>query len=170
MFCGTIGGLQFSDLPGARTEAQEIATLWGSDATVLTGPQATKAAVIRMVEGRKVVHFATHGFFLDSPCDPSRINTRAVGGLVRTQAQTNEPDENPLLLAGLAFASANRPPGAGSGIGEAILTAEEIVGLNLHDAEWVVLSACDTGLGAIRAGEGVFGFATSPSKSLVRER
>jgi CHAT domain-containing protein/tetratricopeptide (TPR) repeat protein len=157
MLCGIVGGLQFNDLPGARTEARELATLWGSDATVLTGPQATKAAVIHMVEGRKVVHFATHGFFLDSPCDRSRSNTRAVGGLVRPQAQTNEPDENPLLLAGLAFAGANRPTGAGAGIGDAILTAEEIVGLNLQDAEWVVLSACDTGLGAIRAGEGVFG-------------
>jgi CHAT domain-containing protein/tetratricopeptide (TPR) repeat protein len=155
--CGTVGGLQFDDLPGARAEAREIANLWGSDATVLTGPQATKVAVIRMVEGRRVVHLATHGFFLDSPCDRSRSNTRAVGGLVRTQAKTDEPDENPLLLSGLAFAGANRPTATGAGIGDAILTAEEIVGLKLQDAEWVVLSACDTGLGAIRAGEGVFG-------------
>jgi CHAT domain-containing protein len=154
--CGAVGGLQFDDLPGARAEAREIAAVWGSDATVLTGREATKAAVMRLSEGRRVVHFATHGFFLDSPCDRSRTNTRSVGGLVaRTSAPTNEPDENPLLLAGLAFAGANRPTGAG--IGNAILTAEEIVGLNLQDAEWVVLSACDTGLGAIRAGEGVFG-------------
>jgi CHAT domain-containing protein len=156
-FCGGAEGLQFADLPGAREEAREIASLWGADATVLTGPQATKAAVTRLVEGRSVIHFATHGFFLDSPCDRSRSNARGVGGLVRTSAQTDQSDENPLLLSGLAFAGANRPTGAGTGIGSAILTAEEIVGLNLQHAEWVVLSACDTGLGAIRAGEGVFG-------------
>jgi CHAT domain-containing protein len=155
--CGAVGGLRFDDLPGARAEAREIASLWGSDATVLTGREATKAAVIRIVEGRRVVHLATHGFFLDSPCDRSRSSTRSVGGLVRTAAPANDSDENPLLLSGLAFAGANRPTDASGGIGNAILTAEEIVGLSLQDAEWVVLSACDTGLGAIRAGEGVFG-------------
>ena len=132
---------------------------------VLSGAAATKAAAVRAVAGRRVVHFATHGFFLGSSCDPpsplrgfgatSRpANTRGVGGLVA--ASTKRPTvENPLLLAGLAFAGANRETGARRT--NAILTAEEVVGLNLQGAEWAVLSACDTGLGEIKAGEGVFG-------------
>lgn len=61
--------------------------------------------------------------------------------------------ENPLLLSGLALAGANdrKQPGEG------ILTAEEIASTNLEGVEWAVLSACDSGLGEIQAGEGLFG-------------
>src|SRR5262245_57374137 len=45
----------------------------------------------------------------------------------------------------------------GAGADDGILTAEEVAGLNLQGTEWAVLSACDTGVGAITAGEGVFG-------------
>ncbi len=62
---------------------------------------------------------------------------------------------SPLLLTGLVFAGANLK--GRSGRDDGILTAEEIAGLNLRGTEWAVLSACDTGLGEIRAGEGVFG-------------
>jgi CHAT domain-containing protein len=65
--------------------------------------------------------------------------------------------ENPLLLSGLALAGANRRAAAGPGEDDGILTAEEVASLNLEGVEWAVLSACDTGLGQLRAGEGVFG-------------
>jgi CHAT domain-containing protein len=62
---------------------------------------------------------------------------------------------NPLTLSGLAFANANRRmPGTDD---DGILTAEEIASLDLSGTEWAVLSACDTGLGQIRSGEGVLG-------------
>ena len=60
------------------------------------------------------------------------------------------------MLAGLAFAGANRHVRA-SGQEDGILTAEEVAGLNLQGTGWVVLSACDTGVGAITIGEGVVG-------------
>jgi CHAT domain-containing protein len=62
---------------------------------------------------------------------------------------------NPMLLSGLVLAGANRDPG------KAVLTAEEVAGLDLRGAELVVLSACDTGLGMEAAGEGVFGLQRS---------
>jgi CHAT domain-containing protein len=66
-------------------------------------------------------------------------------------------NENPLVLSGLALAGANRRAAAGPNDEDGILTAEEVAGLNLEGVEWTVLSACDTGLGEVRVGEGVFG-------------
>ena len=134
--CIGTGALTFEDLPGSRVEVQDIARLWARPSTalraseppepslVLSGAAATKAAVVRAAAGRRIVHFATHGFFLGSSCEPVRLrpfgasagqapaNTRGVGGLVA--ASTKRPSvENPLLLAGLAFAGANRETGHG---------------------------------------------------------
>jgi CHAT domain-containing protein len=70
-----------------------------------------------------------------------------------TPANAARALDNPLLLSGLALAGANESKQPGDGI----LTAEEIASLHLDGLEWVVLSACDTALGEIHAGEGVFG-------------
>jgi CHAT domain-containing protein len=67
------------------------------------------------------------------------------------------PDESPLLRSGLALAGADQRDQAGPGEDDGILTAEEIAALDLSGVEWAVLSACDTGVGEVRAGEGVFG-------------
>ena len=154
--CGAIGSLRFEDLPGSRTEVQDIARIWGNptDVFLLSGRGATKAALTKAIAGRKVVHLATHGFFLGAECDPAGVQrTRGVGGIVGPATTT--PIDNPLLLSGLALAGVNTLPGARQANG--ILNAEEIAGLNLQGTEWAVLSACDTGLGKIAAGEGVFG-------------
>ena len=63
----------------------------------------------------------------------------------------------PTTQWGVVLAGANSGE---SGPGEdGILTALEISGLPLDGVELVVLSACDTGLGAVRDGEGVLGLA-----------
>jgi CHAT domain-containing protein len=103
--------------------------------------------------------FATHGFFLGSDCATTAVATRGVGGLstaasARSSAGTAD---NPLLLSGLALAGANRRAAAGPKDEDGILTAEEVTSLNLDGVEWAVLSACDTGLGVVKVGEGVFG-------------
>lgn len=150
--------LAFTELPGARVEAREVSSLWAQtgsqDAVVLSGVDATETAVKGALSHRRVVHLATHGFFFGDGCDRRAAGARAVGGVVGANAPAALV-RNPLSLSGLAFAGANRNvPGAAD---DGILTAEEIASLDLSGTEWAVLSACDTGLGQIRSGEGVLG-------------
>src|SRR4029077_12856279 len=93
--------------------AAEIAKIWSStphepgDARVLSGRVATKTTVKQAIVGRRVVHLATHGYFLQSPCETTIAGTRGVGGLASHAAPSREFAENALLLTGLAFAGAN---------------------------------------------------------------
>jgi len=160
--------MQFRPLAGTSGEIHDIAKLWTeSPAELLEGRAASERAVKRDAAGRRVLHLATHGFFLGD-CRPSSAGTRSVGGLT-TQAKASSTSQpmspaerrlltaNPLLMSGLAFAGANRRASAGPTDEDGILTAEEVTTINLEGVEWVVLSACDSGLGEVRVGEGVFG-------------
>jgi CHAT domain-containing protein len=160
--------MKFPPLPASRKEADEIASLWrrhapdssaGGAVLKLTGARAAEEAFKRLAPGRKILHLATHGFFLDERC-PSALGTRP-GGEPRAGGEPPPPliGENPLLLSGLVLAGANRreAPGSSADAEDGILTAEEIASLDLSGVEWAVLSACETGLGKVQAGEGVLG-------------
>ena len=169
--CGDGVALRFGDLPGTRTEVADLARIWTTrpdatsppardDVLVLDRRAASKAAVTQAARGRLVLHLATHGFFLGSECQSGPAGTRGVGGLALTPSGPVSPSrrsENPLLISGLAFAGANVRASVREERDTGILTAEEVASLDLHGIEWAVLSACDTGLGEIKAGEGVFG-------------
>jgi len=157
--CGDFSELDFDPLPASKLEVGEIASLWSNrgksdeEIEVLTGAQATETAFKKRAPGKRIVHLATHGFFMDGIC-PS---ASAV-----TDRSRNNPDgplrgDNPLLLSGLALAGANHRRVAAENEDDGILTAEEVAALDLTGVEWAVLSACETGLGRPRAGEGVFG-------------
>jgi CHAT domain-containing protein len=105
-----------------------------------------------------MVHLATHGFFLGGDCSLAAGSTRGLKVVDETKAQAKSPGYvSPLLLSGLALAGANRRASASAAEQDGILTAEEIAGCDMTGVEWAVLSACDTGVGEIQAGEGVFG-------------
>ena len=158
--CEPAGPARFGNLPGSLGEVNEISQLWPrsgkSVVTVLSGSTASETAVKKASSGRRVLHFATHGFFISDACPPDGSRSAGVARSSAAAQFAEEGRENPLLLSGLAFAGANRR-GAALDEDDGILTAEEVAGLNLNGVEWAVLSACDTGLGEIRAGEGVFG-------------
>jgi CHAT domain-containing protein len=156
--------VRFSQLPGAAREVGEIAAAWPDTASLslLTGAAATERAVKERAPGRRVVHLATHGFFLDGTCSDRREggdSHRGIGGVSSATRPQGGPRESvgALRLSGLAFAGANRRASALPDDEDGILTAEEISSLNLTGLEWAVLSACDTGLGTVQPGEGVLG-------------
>jgi CHAT domain-containing protein/tetratricopeptide (TPR) repeat protein len=163
--CVEFRSARFEPLPESVKEVEEIAAAWASSGTalVLTGPDATERAFKELAPGRKVVHVATHGFFLNGRCGgssrPEAKPTRGIGGISVGPRQAPAPsaEENPLRLSGIALAGANRRGSAGRDEEDGILTAEEIASLDLSRVQWAVLSACDTGAGEIQAGEGVLG-------------
>jgi len=132
-----MSNLYFAPLSGSAFEGRAIKALF-PDATLLTGRRATKATLER-VKAPAILHIASHGFFLTD--DASRGGASVIA-------------ENPLLRSGLALAGANLP---GNARGDGILTALEAAGLDLWGTNLVTLSACDTGIGEIRDGEGVYG-------------
>jgi CHAT domain-containing protein len=161
--CVTLQSMRFQPLAGTGREVHEVTSLWtGSPAQILEGAGANERAFKRQAPGHRVLHLATHGFFLGGACPPSVTGTRSVGGLStnresRPNQSTIGMSDNPLLRSGLALAGANRRAAAGPDDEDGVLLAEEVTALNLDGVEWAVLSACDTGLGEVKAGEGVFG-------------
>lgn len=149
--------VEFGALPATRQEVEELAQLWSKhqsgQVTVLLDEEASEQSLRTLVQGFRVVHIATHGFFLDGSCRLATRQTRGVGGL---SGKHREKRPNRLALSGLALSGANRRHLA-RGDHDGILTAEELASLDLSAAELVVLSACDTGVGDFRTNEGVFG-------------
>ena len=143
--------LFFGPLPGVGAEVRALKELL-PQATFLTREQATKAALKR-VRAPSVLHIATHGFFLQNDPqvrDRGAAQTKGATRLGKSLAQV----ENPLLRSGLALAGANRGLG---GEDSGVLTAFEAAHLDLWGTKLVVLSACDTGVGAVKVGDGVYG-------------
>jgi CHAT domain-containing protein/Tfp pilus assembly protein PilF len=167
-------GIRFSRLPGTREEVMTIQNIMGKDkAVVYTGKKALEG-VLRGKEMPSIVHLATHGFFLsdldfidlaDQTIDQGiAVSPKPIGDKVKV--------ENPLLRSGIALAGANTTLQSRSyEKSDGIVTAEKILGLRLRGTDMVVLSACDTGVGEVKAGEGVFGlrraFTQAGTRSLV---
>ncbi|MFL6211823.1 MAG: CHAT domain-containing tetratricopeptide repeat protein [Pyrinomonadaceae bacterium] len=160
----SLSELYFPPLGGTAEEADAIRKLF-PDAHLLTGESATTDALKRTVAPR-ILHIATHGFFLQTPQAVVAAGARAATTTLGMEAAAES--DNPLLRSGLALAGANRRERSND---DGILTALEASGLNLWGTKLVVLSACDTGLGEVRNGEGVYGlrraFVLAGAETLV---
>ena len=152
-----LSNASFAPLRGTHSEALAIKSVY-SDATVLTGRQASELS-LKNVAAPTILHIATHGFFLTD---------HSVAGS-KSEPSGGVGIHNPLLRSGLALAGANLRRAGGTDDG--ILTALEASGLDLWGTQLVVLFACDTGLGQVENGEGVYGlrraFVLAAAESLV---
>ncbi len=148
---GDMDALRFSRLKGTAKEVKAIGRLFGlSQSRVLTREAATEASV-KAVKGPRVLHLATHGFFL------SDLPDEQLPGEFQPVPQTvAQRLKDPLLRSGLALSGFIRRDKAESS-NDGVLTALEVSGLDLWGTEIVTLSACETGVGDVRTGEGVFG-------------
>ncbi|HTK31558.1 MAG TPA: CHAT domain-containing tetratricopeptide repeat protein [Candidatus Saccharimonadaceae bacterium] len=177
------GPIGLERLPGARAEAEDIARRWPADAgpvDLLVAGAADEATFKRDAPGHRVIHVATHGVMVADTCaERAASGTRGVGGVAllaaahprhtqsaaapasgaAVEAPTPPRTTSPWLgrQVWLALAGANRPPSPTGDENEGLLTAEEVTTLDLRGTDWVVLSACQSGLAAPWPREGVLG-------------
>ncbi len=156
----------FQPLPGTEDEALAIKSLLPY-ATIFRRKEATETA-LKQVIGPQILHIATHGFFIDYQ-DPARTVSPGGAGhaLAQAKPRTVQLEANlrmsklvarvkdPLLRSGLALAGVNE--GKSGEEDDGLLTALEAASLYLSGTKLVVLSACDTGVGEVKNGEGVQG-------------
>lgn len=173
-----LGEVTFTQLIHAGDELNTISEIIGRDKSkVFAGRQASEN-VLTENPGPELLHLATHGFFLgDRNYNQSGRGWTTAALSMENEASSSRIDrqidiQNPMLRSGILLAGAKRSLLSGaSGAGDGIVTAEKILGLNLRGTRMVVLSACDTGLGEVKSGEGVYGlrraFAQAGAESLV---
>jgi CHAT domain-containing protein len=154
------GTVAIIPLPGALAEATDLRRYFPGDPMI--GGKATKSALAAL-RGPAMLHIATHGFYARDPGPSPASTTLMLAQLdsardmfVDSGSSTSPPPARLSDLAdaldrsGLALAGSNLGPGG-------IVTAREIAGLDWWGTQLVVLSACETGVGAVASGDGVYG-------------
>lgn len=158
-------GLAFAPLPWTRQEVESIRKIVNNQAIKLYLGKEAVEDLFDTLKRPRFIHIATHGFFLSDLVLPTSPTENRSGTLSYSVIN------NPLLRAGLAFAGANQGVNGTSVGHDGILTAEEVLDLDLRGTELVVLSACETGLGQLVNGEGVYGlrraFAAAGARGLI---
>jgi CHAT domain-containing protein len=161
---GDIEDWSFGSLEGTQREGDGLTKKfagWGWTPTDFTAKEATKEALLK-IHSPYILHLATHGFFAKE--DPTTSKGEPESPLSDRQSVIKSKFfKNPMHRSGLALAGAETtieawkrdevPPVENDGI----LTTEDVSTLDLQGTWLVTLSACDTGSGEARAGEGVMG-------------
>jgi len=147
--------LKFQPLPGAEAEARSVAKLLGDDAILYLGADAREAE-LKAVQSPRVLHLATHGFYFPDQ-EFNSTNSSAKSNQTRRLLYAKRNNwENPMVRCGIALAGANHAMQITNALAEdGLLTALDASLLNLQGTELVILSACDSGEGDVKIGEGV---------------
>ncbi len=159
--------MAYGDLEGTKAEVEEIEKIIAQKnarCLKLMSEQATEDTIKRLKVNPHILHIATHGFFIktiDGDEDNSGTNVLPEKIL----------KENALSLTGLLLAGAKYDLGYSDNREDGIFTAYEAMNLNLENTELVTLSACETGLGEVKNGEGVYGmqraFQSAGAKTIL---
>jgi CHAT domain-containing protein len=160
------GGNAVAALPGTKVEIETISKILkagGYQTTPFLQKTATEA-VVKTIKGQSLIHIATHGYFQPD------VDQASLG------VHQENAKNNPLLRSGLLLAGASPTikgevmPNLESN-DNGVLTAYEAMNLSLDGTDMIILSACETGLGDVRAGEGVYGlqraFLVAGAKAIV---
>jgi CHAT domain-containing protein len=150
-------------LPGTKTEIESIKSILTLNKCTTKTYLAADAneANLKEIDNPKILHIATHGFFL--PENDEAADEKIFG------IESSKSKENPLLRSGLMMAGAEFAMEGKSENG--ILFAYEAMNMSLDKTEIVVMSACETGLGDVKNGEGVYGlqraFQVAGAKAII---
>jgi CHAT domain/Tetratricopeptide repeat len=161
--CAGAAASRFDPLPGSGLEADAVGKVWrgtpSHDAMVLTGAGATEAAFKRLASGRAILHLATHGVVAGDTCHVGSEGARGIGAAEPVVMNASAPG-HATHPAGprfrtlspwtprrvwIALAGANHAREHTADENEGLLTAEEVLTLDLAGTDWVVLSACHSG-------------------------
>jgi len=156
-----------AQLPGTRVEIENISKYLSPKMKMqkyLDGE--ANESNLKQVQSPKYLHLASHGYFLED----KQANDHLLG------VQLQYIRQNPLLRSGLLLTGAGGEQSSGNSQSfnqsdNGFFSAYEAINLNLNSTEMVVLSACETGKGDVKAGEGVYGlqraFIVAGAESLV---
>jgi CHAT domain-containing protein len=139
-------------LPGTKIEVDEINKVLkssGYQVAELTQADATETN-LKSSKQVSILHIATHGYFLKDV----EHSSWPIG------VHADNAKDNVLLRSGLMLTGASDADKSKAGLDSSnngIMTSYEAMNLDLKGTNLVVLSACETGLGEIKAGEGVYG-------------
>lgn len=150
-----------ADLPGTKIEINSINEILAKNKWSVNSYLEEEATedLVKSLPPSDLIHIATHGFFLQDLGNGTQ--DRVFGVDVEKAAQ------NPLLRSGLLFTGAsnflnfNSQQSTNNGKENGVLSAFEAMNLNFEDTKLIVLSACETGLGEVLNGEGVYGLQRS---------
>jgi tetratricopeptide (TPR) repeat protein/CHAT domain-containing protein len=148
-------GADISMLPGTKIEVEAIETLLkqkGVNTALYLSTQANEKQ-LKNLKTSQILHIATHGYFMRD-AQKLKNSPTAYLGIENQKAISNPLFRSGLLLSGAKYGFV----GATNNLQEdGILTAYEAMSLDLEGTDLVVMSACETGLGEVRNGEGVYG-------------
>ena len=161
-------------LPGTKEEVDRIVSNLESHSIPYTyyyGTEGTEESFKSLDGSRpKLLHIATHGFYMTEQDAEKKNFSRPL----LLEESRGYREDKPMMRSGLLLSGCSRALNHESipeGVEDGILTADEISKLDMRGLDLVVLSACQTGLGDITSGEGVFGlqrgFKNAGAKTII---